>query len=99
MANLLEKIIDGAIEAVKKPFTIKRVTRTFESAKDSLEEQILTVQASQTSVRENLVKAAKEGENLSSHIQALIDLQLKLTALKEAQTALDRESVELLGAE
>lgn len=94
--SLLEKIIDGAIEAVKKPFTIKRVSRAFESAKDSLEEQILSTQAAQTTARENLVKAAKEGDNLTSYIQTLVDLQLKVDSLTAAQKALAKEEKELM---
>jgi hypothetical protein len=94
--SLLEKIIDGAIEAVKKPFTIKRVTRAFESAKDSIEEQILSTQATQTTARESLVNAAKEGNNITSYIQSLVDLQLKLDSLQEAQKALAKEQKELM---
>jgi hypothetical protein len=94
--SLLERIIDGAIDAVKKPFTIKRVQRAFESAKDSIEEQILSNQASQTTARENLVKAAKDGGNLSSYVQTLVDLQVKATSLKDAQSALGAEETEFL---
>lgn len=94
--SLLVKILDGAIEAVKRPFVIKRVTRAFDSAADSLEEQLLSIQAQQTSARESLVQAAKDGSNLNSYIQNLIDLQTKLTSIKEAQNALKEEKKELL---
>jgi hypothetical protein len=94
--NLLEQIIDGAIEAVKKPFTIKRVTRAFESAKDSLDEQLLSTEAEQTTAREALVNAAKNGTNLQSYIQQLIDLQLKVDSLNEAKKALVKEESTLL---
>ncbi len=95
--TLLEKIIDGAIEAVKKPFTIKRANRAFESAKDSIEEQLLGAQAEQTTAREAFVKAAKEEGNLSSYVQRLIDLQAKVKSLKEAQDNLATEKSEFLG--
>ena len=89
--SLLERILDGAIDAVKRPFVVKRVERAFSSAADSLEEQILGVEAEQTSAREQLVAAAKVEGNLSSYIQKLIDLQNKLETLKVAQKSLTAE--------
>src|SRR5690606_8002991 len=95
--SLLEKILDGAIDVVKRPFTVKRVNRAFDSAQDSLEEQILGAQAEQTHAREALVEAAKNEGNLSSYIQKLVDLQQKVEGLKEAQKALKNEKEEFLG--
>jgi len=95
--SLLESIIDGAIEAVKRPFTIKRANRAFESAKDSIEEQLLGAQAEQTSAREAFVNAAKNEGNLSSYVQRLIDLQGKVRTLKQAQEDLANEKAEFLG--
>jgi len=95
--SLLERILDGAIDAVKRPFTVKRVNRAFDSAQDSLEEQILGAQAEQTTAREALVNAAKNEGNLSSYIQKLVDLQQKVEGLKEAQKALKNEKEEFLG--
>ncbi len=95
--SLLERILDGAIDAVKRPFTVKRVNRAFDSAQDSLEEQILGAQAEQTTAREQLVNAAKSEGNLSSYIQKLIDLQQKVEGLKNAQAALKAEKEEFLG--
>lgn len=95
--SLLEKIIDGAIDAIKRPFIIKRVERAFASAADSIEEQILGLQAEQSSAREALVKAAKEEGNLASYIQRLVDLQTKSTALTTAQKSLASEKEEFLG--
>lgn len=94
--TLLEKILDGAIDAVKRPFVIKRVERAFSSASDSLEEQILGVQAKQTTARENLVAAAKTEGNLSTYIQKLVDLQNELETLEKAQKALSAEKKEFL---
>lgn len=95
--SLLERIIDGAIDAVKRPFTIKRTKRAFDSAADSIEEQLLGAQAKQTMAREALVKAAKEEGNLSNHVQKLVDLQGEIRSLKQAQADLATEKSELLG--
>tara|TARA_R110000868_G_scaffold1729_1_gene13861 strand:- start:1596 stop:1901 length:306 start_codon:yes stop_codon:yes gene_type:complete len=95
--TLLERIIDGAIDAIKKPFIVKRVERAFASAHDSIEEQLLGTQAEQNTARENLVSAAKNEGNLSSYIQKLVDLQVKVTTLETAKTALEAEQKEFLG--
>lgn len=95
--SLLERILDGAIEAVKRPFVIKRVTRAFDSAADSLEEQLLGNQAQLTSARENLVNAAKNEGQLGSYVQKLVDLQVEKSALEQAQKALKAEKAEFLG--
>lgn len=95
--SLLERILDGAIEAVKRPFVIKRVTRAFDSAADSLEEQLLGNQAQLTTARENLVNAAKNEGQLGSYVQKLVDLQVEKSALEQAQKALKAEKAEFLG--
>jgi hypothetical protein len=95
--SLLHCILDGAIEAIKRPFVVKRIERSFSSASDSLEEQLLGVQAEQNSAREQLVNAAKNEGNLSSYIQKLIDLQIKCDSLGTAQKALDVEKADFLG--
>ena len=95
--SLLERIIDGAIDTIKRPFIIKRVERAFASAADSLEEQILGLQAEQGAAREALVKAAKAEGNLSDHIQKLINLQTKARDLAAAQEALKAEKDTFLG--
>lgn len=95
--TLLERIIDGAIDAIKKPFIVKRVQRAFASAHDSIEEQLLGTQAEQNSARESLVNAAKNEGNLSSYVQKLVDLQVKTSDLQKAKTALEAEQVEFLG--
>ena len=95
--SLLERILDGAIEAVKRPFVIKRVTRAFDSAADSLEEQLLGNQAQLTSARENLVNAAKNEGQLGGYVQKLVDLQVEKSALEQAQKALKAEKAEFLG--
>lgn len=95
--SLLERILDGAIEAVKRPFVIKRVTRAFDSAADSLEEQLLGNQAQLTSARENLVNAAKNEGQLGTYVQKLVDLQVEKSALEQAQKALKAEKAEFLG--
>lgn len=95
--SLLERILDGAIEAIKRPFVIKKIERGFSSAQDSLEEQILGAEADQNIARERLVNAAKESSNLSSYIQTLVDLQVKVDTLKTAQRALESEKETFLG--
>lgn len=95
--SLFETILDGAIDAVKRPFTVKRVNRAFESAQDGLEEDLLAKEAEQTKARENLVTAAKDGSNLSSYIQALVNLQQQVAEIKDAQKALKNEKTDFLG--
>jgi hypothetical protein len=94
--SLLERILDGAIDAIKRPFVVKRIERGFSSAADSLEEQLLGAEAEQNSARERLVAAAKVEGNLSSYIQELINLQNKVTSLKTAQESLATEKETLL---
>lgn len=95
--TLLERIIDGAIDAIKRPFIIKRVERAFASAADSLEEQLLGNEAKQNAARKNLVDAAKNEGNLSSYIQELVNLQTAASSLKTAQKSLEAEKTEFLG--
>lgn len=95
--SVLERILDGAIEAIKRPFVVKRIERAFSSAADSLEEQLLGKEAEQNSARESLVEAAKKEGNLSSHIQKLIDLETSVDGLKTAQKSLAAEKVAFLG--
>lgn len=95
--TLLERILNGAIDAIKRPFVIKRTERAFASAQDSLEEQLLGVQAEQNSAREALVNAAKNEGNLSSYIQKLVDLQTKVATLETAQKSLAAEKEAFLG--
>lgn len=95
--SLLEKILDGAIDTIKRPFVVKRIERGFSSAADSLEEQLLGTEAEQNSAREALVAAAKSEGNLSAHIQRLVDLQNKVTSLKTAQQSLVSEKNAFLG--
>jgi len=95
--SILSRILDGAIEAVKRPFVVKRVERAFSSAADSIEEQLLGKEAEQTTAREKLVAAAKVEGNLSSYIQKLIDIQTEIEALKTAQASLAAEKHAFLG--
>jgi hypothetical protein len=94
--SLLEQIIEKGMDAIKKPFIKKRVKRAFESAKDSIEEQLMDKEAALNTARENLVNAAKREENLKSYIQNLINLRVEIQDLKAAQLALSTEKEELL---
>lgn len=95
--SLLNTILDGALEAIKRPFAVKRIERAFASASDSLEEQLTDAQAALLKGREELVISAKEETNLKSKIQSLIDLQVRIIAIKDMQSALSTENKELLG--
>lgn len=94
--SILSKILDGAIDAVKRPFVVKRIKRAFSSAADSLEETLLGLEAQQTTARESLVAAAKVEGNLSSYIQKLVDLQSQVEDTKKAQLALTQEKADFL---
>lgn len=89
--SLFERILDGAIEAVRKPFVVKRVNRAFESAADSLEEQLMSVEASLNSARESFVNAAKNEGSLQTYLQKLIELQTQKSDVEKAQAALTTE--------
>jgi hypothetical protein len=94
--SLLSQIIEKGMDAIKKPFVEKRVVRAFESAKDSIEEQLMDKEAALNNAREALVDAAKREENLRNYIQHLIHLRSEINDLKIAQTALAEEKSELL---
>lgn len=94
--SLLSQIIEKGMDAIKRPFIVKRVVRAFESAKDSIEEQLMDKEAGLNTARENLVNAAKKEENLKSYIQQLINLRCEIDALKQAQSELEVEKTELL---
>lgn len=94
--SLLSQIIEKGMDAIKKPFVEKRVKRAFESAKDSIEEQLMDKEAALNNAREALVNSAKNEENLKNSIQRLIDLRTEVQALKDAQKALNEEKAELL---
>ena len=89
--SLFERILDGAIETVKRPFVVKRVSRAFESAADSIEEQLMGNEASLNAARERFVEAAKNEGNLQSHLQNLIDLQSAKAQLEQAKASLSTE--------
>mgnify|MGYP000582561856 CR=1 FL=1 len=94
--SLLEQIIEKGMDAIKKPFVVKRINRAFESAKDSLEEQLMDKEAALNNAREALVNSAKNEQNLKDSIQKLINLRSEVTALKDAQAALAEEKADLL---
>lgn len=94
--SLLSQIIEKGMDAIKKPFVEKRVVRAFESAKDSIEEQLMDKEAALNNAREALVEAAKREENLKSYIQKLIDIRTEIADLNHAHTILAEEKQELL---
>jgi FixJ family two-component response regulator len=94
--SLLSQIIEKGMDAIKKPFVEKRVVRAFESAKDSIEEQLMDKEAALNNARESLVSAAKREENLRDYINELIEIRGYINDLKLAQAALAEEKAELL---
>lgn len=94
--SLLSQIIEKGMDAIKKPFVEKRVVRAFESAKDSIEEQLMDKEAALNNAREALVEAAKREENLKSYIQKLINIRIEIADLNHAHTILAEEKQELL---
>lgn len=94
--SLLEQIIEKGMDAIKKPFVVKRINRAFESAKDSLEEQLMDKEAALNNAREALVNSAKNEQNLKDSIQKLINLRSEVQALRDAQDALAEEKADLL---
>lgn len=94
--SLLSQIIEKGMDAIKKPFVEKRVVRAFESAKDSIEEQLMDKEAALNNARESLVSAAKREENLRDYINELIEIRQYINDLKLAQVALAEEKAELL---
>ncbi len=94
--SLLSQIIEKGMDAIKKPFVEKRVVRAFESAKDSIEEQLMDKEAALNNAREALVNAAKREENLRDYINELIEIRGYINDLKSAQVALAEEKQELL---
>jgi hypothetical protein len=94
--SLLSQIIEKGMDAIKKPFVEKRVVRAFESAKDSIEEQLMDKEAALNNAREALVNAAKREENLRDYINELIEIRGYINDLINAQVALAEEKQELL---
>lgn len=89
--SLLDRILDGAAEVIKRPFVKKRVSRAFETAADSLEEQLMDNEAKANATREKLVEAAKTEGNLKQYIQQLTDLQQEKISIEQAKQALASE--------
>lgn len=89
--SLFERILDGAIETVKRPFVVKRVNRAFESAADSIEEQLMGVEAKLNSERERFVTAAKNEGSLQNYLQNLINIQNEKSDLEKAKQSLSAE--------
>ena len=97
--SMLGKILDGAIEAVKRPYIEKRIVRSFESAADSIDEQITDAEAKLINTREEMVASAKTGGEIGKFIQQLIECQQTIFDLKNAKKALDIETKMLLNEE
>ncbi len=91
-----EQLLEDGFEAVQRPFVKKRMKRAFESAKDSLEEQLIENEAAISKAQNSLAQAAKTSENLKVHIQALIDLRVERENIETSQRALETEVKEFM---
>ena len=89
--NLLTKILDGAVEALKKPLVVSKIRRAFEAGKDSITDRIIDAEQQLQINREELVNAAKEGRSLESYIEKAINLSIELEDLKKAEKVLEQE--------
>ena len=90
------QMLEDGFEAIQRPFIVKRMNRAFESAKDSIEEQLIENEAKITGAQKSLVEAAKNSEALKSHIQVLIDLRVERESIEACQAALETERKEFL---
>lgn len=94
--SLLEKILDGAVDLVKRPLTVKRINNSFEAASNNLEETALANSQAINIANENLVKAAKDGSSLKDYIQKLIDLEQDRCNIERTEEYLNKVRKNLL---
>ena len=95
--SLLVQILEKGADFLKKPFVVKRVTRAFDSAADSLEEKLMDNEAQLTKARENLVDAGKNDGSLTSYMNRLIELQSERIQIEQTAIALKAEREAFLG--
>ena len=94
--SLLEQILEKGSEFIKKPFIIKRVKRSFETAQDQLEEKLMDNEAKMNSAREQLVEAARNEGSLTNHLNKILEIRTEKAAIEETQKALKAEKAEFL---
>lgn len=89
--KLIDQLLDGVDEAVKqakKPFIKKRITRAFESAIDSAEEQKVNAELKIHDFRKNLVEnPGQAGEILNKIVE-------QRTTIKKADITLEVINIE-----
>lgn len=95
--SLLVQILEKGADFLKKPFVVKRVTRAFDSAADSLEEKLMDNEAQLTKARENLVDAGKNDGSLTAYMNRLIELQSERIQIEQTAVALKAEREAFLG--
>jgi len=93
------RILDGALDAVKRPIVENRVIRAFDSAIDDIEEQICEAESKQFSLREQLGQLAQNNGDMSSVMTQLVELRGQISDLKEAKVALIEEMTQLCSVE
>jgi seryl-tRNA synthetase len=97
--SLMGRILDGALDAVKRPIVENRVIRAFDSAIDDIEEQICEAESKQFSLREQLGQLAQNNGDMSSVMTQLVELRGQISDLKEAKVALIEEMTQLCSVE
>jgi hypothetical protein len=97
--SVFMQLLEDGIEVVQRPFVTKRAKRSFESAKDSLEEKLINNEGEIAQARKNFVESVKsnsKSELIQSHIQTLINLRAERNDIVNAQKYLAEETAEFL---
>ena len=84
--KLIDKLLDNAkdvVEAAKKPFIKKKLTRAFESALDSAEEKKVNSELRIQDLREKLIK---EPERANDILNSIVE---ERTTIKRADLTID----------
>lgn len=98
--SVFMQLLEDGIEIVQRPFVVKRMKRSFESAKDSIEEQLINNEGKIAEARKNAVEAVRgnqSSENIQRHIQTLVNLRAERNDVLNAQKYLEEETTEFLG--
>ncbi len=94
--SLVERILDGAKGIINKVRINNKINRSFDSARDSADEQLDSKDHQIEEAREALVEAAKTSESLDSHINKILKLQQDRAGIVETQILLKSERKALL---
>jgi hypothetical protein len=94
--SMLRTILEDGIEMIQRPFVEKRVRRAFESAKDSIEEQLMENESALMQLRKQVVEVAKSSDKLKDPLNQIIALRTQRTDLQAALAALSEEAKDFL---